>query len=491
VINIPKTNIDLAQEPINRISADWLVVGVWSEEPFGGSAEELEIATGGLLSKLRESKDLTGKHLERLPILNPTAIAAKRLLLVGLGKRAEATRATIHDAASAAARFITEKKIGTLAFAVPSPEFTLAVGVGLAQGCQGPGIRKAAPTRYAPDRLVLLGGDAAALPRVRAEAQSLWLARELVNIPPCDLYPETFAAAVGESGRANGFEVEVWDESRLAAERMGSLLAVARGSAKPPRLAILRYRGNPGGEILGLVGKGVTFDSGGLSLKPTDGMVDMKCDMAGAAAVFAGVQAVAAMKMKVNVLGVLALVENMPSGIAMKLGDVLTARNGKTIEVLNTDAEGRLILADALSYAAEQTGYLVDFATLTGACLVALGAETAGLMTNNDEWGDRIIAAIRKAGERAWKLPMDASFDGLIKSKVADMRNTGGGRWGGAIAGGKFLEQFVGGAKWVHMDIAGPAWAESETAPLDAGGTGCMVRSIVEMASEFADGLTK
>ncbi|HEV3438704.1 MAG TPA: leucyl aminopeptidase [Gemmata sp.] len=486
MITIPKTTLDLASDSLNRIVADWLVVGVWADEPFDGSAAELDSTTGGLLTKLRESGDLTAKHLERIPILNPTGIAAKRLLIVGLGKRGEATRATIHDAAAAAARYATEKKIGTLAVAVPSGEFTLAVAVGLAQGCQGPGVRKTTPTRFAPDRLLLLGGDSSVLPRARAEAESLWLARELVNAPPCDLYPETFAAAVGESGRINGFAVEVWDESRLAAERMGSLLGVASGSARPARLAILRYDGNPGGATLGLVGKGVTFDSGGLSLKPTDGMVDMKCDMAGAAAVFAGVQAIAAQKLKVNVLGVLALVENMPSGTALKLGDVLTARNGKTIEVLNTDAEGRLILADALCFAAEQTKYLVDFATLTGACLVALGTETSGLMTNDDGWGERILAAIRKAGERAWKLPMDASYDGLIKSKVADMRNTGGGRWGGAIAGGKFLEQFVGTAKWVHMDIAGPAWAESESAALDAGGTGCMVRSIVEMANGFA-----
>jgi leucyl aminopeptidase len=486
VINIPKTSIDIAQDPIKLIAADWLVVGVWAGEPFSGGSEELDGATGGLLSKLRESGDLTAKHLERVPILNPTGIAAKRVLVVGLGKKEEATRATVHDAAATAARFATEKKIGTLAFVVPASEYTLAVAVGLAQGCQGPGIRKTTPTRFAPDRLVLLGGDASLLSRARAEAQSLWLARELVNAPPCDLYPETFAAIVGESGRENGFAVEIWNEARLAAERMGSLLGVARGSVRPPRLAILRYNGNPGGATLGLIGKGVTFDSGGLSLKPTDGMVDMKCDMAGAAAVFAGVQSIAVQKLKVNVLGVLALVENMPSGSAFKLGDVLTARNGKTIEVLNTDAEGRLILADALCFAAEQTGHLVDFATLTGACLVALGTETAGLMTNNDEWGERILSAIRNAGERAWKLPMDASYDGLIKSKVADMRNTGGGRWGGAIAGGKFLEQFVGNAKWVHMDIAGPAWAESESAALDPGGTGCMVRSIVEMANGFA-----
>ena len=487
MITIPKTTLELSAETIARVDADWLAVGVWAGEPFTAISEELDRATNGLLTRLRESGDLTGKHLERIPILNPAGIVAKRLLMVGLGKRTEATRSTIHDAAAAAARFITDKKIGTLAFAVPTAEFTLAVAVGLAQGCQGPGVRKTTPSRYAPDRLLLLGGEESTLPRARAEAQALWLARELVNAPPCDLYPETFAAAVADSGREHDFEVEVWDEARLAAGNMGSLLGVAQGSQRPPRLALLRYNGNPNGPTLGLVGKGVTFDSGGLSLKPNDGMVDMKCDMAGAAAVLAGIQAIAAQKMKVNVLGVLALVENMPSGTAMKLGDVLRARNGKTIEVLNTDAEGRLILADALCYASEQTGYLVDFATLTGACLVALGTETSGLMTNNEPWGEQIIASIRKAGERAWKLPMDASYDGLIKSKVADMRNTGGGRWAGAIAGGKFLEQFVGNAKWVHLDIAGPAWAEGETPAQDAGGTGCMVRAIVEMATGFEE----
>jgi leucyl aminopeptidase len=472
----------VSDAPPHTLAANWMIVGVWADEPPPAGV----YADGA--AELRESGDLTGKHLELVLVYNPAGLKAKRLLFVGLGKRSEATRATLHDAASAAARHATTKKVGTVAFVLPGAEWTLAAGVGLAQGCQGPGVRKTAPTRFAPNHFVLVGGDEAALPRVRAEARALWLARELVNSPPCDLYPETFAVAAADAGRAAGFAVEVWDESRLAAERMGSLLAVAKGSQRPARLAILRYSGNPGGPVLGLVGKGVTFDSGGLSLKPTDGMVDMKCDMAGAAAVLAGVQAAAELKLPVNLLGVLALVENMPGGNAMKLGDVLTARNGKTIEVLNTDAEGRLILADALCYAAEQTDHLVDFATLTGACMVALGTETSGLMTNADPWADAVLAAVGRAGERAWKLPMDASYDGLIKSKVADMRNTGGGRWGGAIAGGKFLQQFVGGAKWVHLDIAGPAWAEGETAALDAGGTGTMVRSIVEMALGFAAG---
>ena len=474
----------VAESPITVV-ADWLAVGVWAEEALPPAANELNTATGGLLAKLRTSGDCTGKHLELVPVLNPTGVAATRLLVVGLGKQADATRATLHDAGAAAARFITSKKVGTIAFALPTPESTLAIGVGLAQGCQGPGVRKTTPTRYAPTQFVLVGGDLTVLPRVSAEAEALWLARELVNAPPCDLYPETFAVVAAEAGRTHGFSVEVWDESRLAAERMGSLLGVARGSSRPARFVILRYT-SPGCQTsLGLVGKGVTFDSGGLSLKTTDGMVDMKCDMAGAAAVLGGVQAIASLGLNVNVVGILALVENMPAGNAMKLGDVLTARNGKTIEVLNTDAEGRLILADALCFAAEQVNLIVDFATLTGACLVALGSETAGLMTNDDAFGEQILGAIRKAGERAWKLPMDASYDALIKSKVADMRNTGGGRWGGAIAGGKFLEQFVGTSKWVHLDIAGPAWAEAESAALDAGGTGCMVRAIVEMAKSI------
>jgi leucyl aminopeptidase len=478
MLNIPATAIETSDESPAAVRADWLAVGVWADQPYTGPAAEL-------LAKLREAGDFSAKPNELLPLLNPTGVAAQRLLFVGLGNRADAKRNTLHDAASAAARHCTARKFGTLAFAVPEPDFTVAAGVGLAQGCIGPGVRKTAPSRFAPERLVLVGARATDLPRARAEARGMWLARELVNAPPRELYPETFAVAAADAGRASGFAVEVWDEARLAAERMGSLLGVAQGSVRPARLAVLRYTGKPGAPALGLVGKGVTFDSGGLSLKPTDGMVDMKCDMAGAAAVLGGVCAIAEQKLPVNVLGVLALVENMPSGTALKLGDVLTARNGKTIEVLNTDAEGRLILADALCFATEHAKHVVNFATLTGACMIALGTETSGLMTNDDGWGDAVLSAVQRAGERAWKLPMDASYDGLIKSKVADMRNTGGGRYAGAIAGGKFLQQFVGDAKWVHMDIAGPAFAEGESAVQDAGGTGCMVRAIVEMARAF------
>ena len=496
---IPHTPIELIMDPLMRVSADWLVVGVWEGEPLTGPAEVVDEATGGIVSRLVASGDLSGKPFESVAVYGPPGLAAARVLFVGLGKREAVSLIRLHEVGAAAARTVTNKKLGTVAFAVPSDLANIpaadglrAVGVGLSQGCYGPGIRKATPARFAPDRLRLIViPDAGFEPgeverRIRSEAGGTWLARDLVNTPPCDLYPETFAAVATETGMAAGFDVEIWDEARLAAERMGALLAVARGSPRPPRVAVLRYAGNPGGPTLGLVGKGVTFDSGGLSLKTSDQMVDMKCDMAGAAAVLGGIKAVAELKLPVNVLGVLALVENMPAGDAMKLGDVLTARNGKTIEVLNTDAEGRLILADALCYAAEQgVAHLVDFATLTGACMVALGPDVAGLMTNDDPWGDRVLAAVGRAGERAWKLPMDAHYDDMIRSRVADMRNTGGSRYGGAISAAKLLQQFVGDVPWVHLDIAGPAWADTDSPAHDSGGTGCMVRSIVELAAGY------
>jgi leucyl aminopeptidase len=491
-MTIPNPTVESTTDPLARAAADWLAVGVWE----GEFPTEPDAATGGLVGRVAAAGDVTGKHLELVPLYAPSGIAAGRLLLVGLGRRDAATRLRLHEAGAAAARFVTGKPLGTLAADPPAGADGLhAFGVGLTQGCVGPGLRKTAPSRYCPGRLLfVLPADAGFDPgpvvaRIQAEARGMWLARNLVNSPPADLYPETFAAVAAEQAAAVGVTAEVWDENRLEAERMGAILAVARGSDRPPRLVVLRYSGNPGGPTLAFVGKGVTFDSGGLSLKTSDNMIDMKCDMAGAASVLGGVRAAAELKLPVNLLGVLALVENMPSGKAMKLGDVLTTRAGKTIEVLNTDAEGRLILADALAYAAEQRPIgIVDFATLTGACVVALGPFVSGLMTNNDPWGDAVLAAAARAGERAWKLPMDPHYDDMIRSKVADMRNTGGSRYGGAITAAKLLQQFVGDVPWAHLDIAGPAWAERDNAVRTSGGTGCFVRTLVELAGQYGRG---
>jgi len=488
------------QAPLAQIAADWLIVPHWEAEPLSPSTAELDQALAGLLTKLRERGDATGKAKELVPILNPTGIAATRVLLVGLGQKSKADVGTLVTAAAVASKSITTKPHDRIAMAVPTDAPGLsfetaatAIGVGLRQGSEGPGLRKSKADRTAPKECILVSPptttDAAqAAKRAGIEGQAVSLARELVNLPPCDLYPETFADRARQVAQTSGVEAVVFDETQLAAERMGSLLAVARGSDRPPRLVILRYQGaGPGKKTLGLVGKGVTFDSGGLSLKTNDQMVDMKCDMAGAAAVLAAVAACADLKLPVNLLGILALVENLPSGKAMKLGDVLRARNGKTIEVLNTDAEGRLILADALSYAVDQkVDHLVDLATLTGACLVALGSEVAGVMSNNDDWSARVLDAARAAGEKAWPLPMWPLYNEMIHSDVADIRNTGGSRYAGAISAAKFLEEFVANVPWAHLDIAGPAWAERESASRESGGTGAFVRSLIELARRYS-----
>ena len=486
--------------PLAEVSADYLILGVWEGEAPSGGLASLDARLGGVLGRLRQGGDITGKAGELTHLLDRSGAAADRFLAVGLGKRDRADRIALTEATATAIRAVTAKQRRRIAFALPEgmsglgwEDVAAAVGVGLMQGCHGPGVRKSEPDRFAPDELWLVAPPSAPVEEVRTgtrradvEGRAVALARELVNLPPNDLYPETFAERARSVAHAANFECMVLDEKQIEAERMGALLAVARGSERPPRLLVLRYRGADTDRPLGWVGKGVTFDSGGLSLKTNEQMLDMKADMAGAAAVVAAIQAVAELQLPVHVLGVCAVVENMPGGRAMKLGDVLRARNGKTIEVLNTDAEGRLILADALSYAVDQkAGHLVDLATLTGACMVALGEEVAGLMGNDEKWGDRVLAAAQRAGERAWRLPMFPFFGEQIKSQVADIKNVTGKRYGGAITAAKFLEHFVGGVPWVHLDIAGPAWAEHENPSRDSGGTGCFVQTLVELAREY------
>jgi leucyl aminopeptidase len=496
-VNIMQITVQLSSPA--ELQADWLIVTVFEEEPLAGRVLELDTALKGSISRLLQAGDISGKANELTPLLGVTGTAAKRVLVLGLGKRKEADRASVVTAAAAAARDLTGKPVDRIALILPEsiPSFTaetlaLAFGVGLAQGSHGPGLRKTKPERFAAHDYCLLA--APALPeaevqrgakRAAIEGHAVALAQELVNTPPCDLYPETFAQRAREVAQGAGLEYTVLDEQQLEAERMGSLLGVARGSERPPRLVILRHhRGN--GRTLGLVGKGVTFDSGGLSLKTSEQMIDMKCDMAGAAAVLGAMQAIAALQIPVNVHGFMPLVENMPSGKALKLGDVLRARNGKTIEIHNTDAEGRLILADALAFAVDdKVDHLVDLATLTGACMVALGTEVAGVMGNNEEWIQRVLQASERAGEKAWPLPMFPLFGEMIKSKVADMKNTGGSRYGGAITAAKLLEEFVGTVPWTHIDIAGPAWMEHESTGRDPGGTGCFVRTLVELAYDY------
>jgi leucyl aminopeptidase len=473
---------------VSRAEVDAVVVGLFADEAPAAAAAEIDRAAGGLISRLVQSKEATGKAYELMQLWGVSGVTAPQVLLVGLGKRAAFDRGVALRTAAAAARQLAAKERGRVAFYLAAGESDAIVASGIAgalMGCQGQDLYRAEKKRYPFGELLWAGASPDSLSTGRVLGESVNLARRLVNQPAQELYPETFAERAAEVAGETGLAIELWDHDRLEREGCGALLAVAQGSARPPRLVILEHRGGkPGDAPLAFVGKGVTFDSGGLSLKPNDSMKTMKCDMAGASTVLAALRAIARLKLPVNVMGLMGLVENMPSGSAMKLGDVLRARNGKTIEVMNTDAEGRLVLADVLDVACEhKPSRIVDLATLTGACVVALGTDVAGAMTNDQAWCDTVLSAARDCGEPLWQLPMFDEYRDDIRSEVADIRNTGEGRWAGAIAGAKFLQEFVRDVPWVHLDIAGPAFLEKSKPWLDGGGTGIFVRTLVELAN--------
>ena len=328
----------------------------------------------------------------------------------------------------------------------------------------------------------------AALDRGSVVADGQVLARDLVNEPGGTLTAPEFARRAAAVGRANGLTVKVWDEAAIKKGKLGGLLGVNRGSDLPPRLVELTYtpKGRPAG-TLALVGKGIVFDAGGLSIKTGQGMMTMKCDMGGGAAVIGAMSVMARIAPRCRVRAFVPMTDNMLGGDATRPGDVLTIRNGKTIEVLNTDAEGRLILADALALASEaKPDAIVDLATLTGACMVALGPKIAGLMGNDDAWIDQIEEASASSGERVWHLPLPKDYKKQFESSVADMKNIGT-PYGGALTAGLILSEFVAdGIPWAHIDIAGPAWSDTDDAEITKGGTGFGVRLLVDLAANFA-----
>jgi leucyl aminopeptidase len=330
----------------------------------------------------------------------------------------------------------------------------------------------------------------AAVRRANVLGGELNRARDLINTPANDLYPESFAAAMVRAGREHGLAVEVLDEEALTARGFGGILGVGQGSARPPRLARIAHTHPEAKTSLAFIGKGITYDSGGISLKPVGANEIMKRDMSGAAAVFAAVLAVARLDLPVNVTGWLALAENMPSGSALRPGDVLRMYGGRTVEVLNTDAEGRLVLADALVRAGEERpDAIVDVATLTAAMRFGLGNHVFGVMSNDDAFRDRVLAAAAGAGERAWPMPLPAELRRSLNSRVADIANYGE-RMGGGLVAGLFLQEFVpDGVSWAHLDIAGPAFNEGEPfGYTPTGGTGCAVRTLVRLAEDTAIG---
>lgn len=475
-----KTTVSTLTAP--EIDCTALVVFVFEDGSIVGSSA-LQVAVGELVARLVANLEFDGKLGKSAMIYAPTSIQAHSLLLVGAGKPDKFDCGAAFRAGGAALKRLADRARTQVAIELTNVNDSLVASIltGALNGAIGQDLYRREKNLKCIDELICCGASTSAIERGSAIGESMLLTRELVNLPPNMMYPEVFVQRAVEVAVSCGLEFEIWDELRLRKENCNALLGVNAGSVRPPRLLILRYPGRRQSAPVALVGKGVTFDSGGLSLKPTESMTTMKCDMAGAATVLGTMQAIARLKLVSPVVGLVGLVENMVSGNCLKLGDVLTARSGKTIEILNTDAEGRLVLADVLDVCLqEKPTAIVDLATLTGACMVALGGDVAGLMGNRVELTKQISAAAAVVGELVWELPMFPHYSEQIQSQIADIKNVGEGRWGGAITAAKFLEEFVGDTPWTHIDIAGPAFAERSKSYIDAGGTGCMVRTLTQ-----------
>ncbi|MGB7343173.1 MAG: leucyl aminopeptidase [Pirellulaceae bacterium] len=483
----PQPALGITDAPATE-TCDVLIVGVVAGSTQSDTFNQIDQAGGGWISKLLQADKVSGKQGKLNQIASPEGVGAAFVMLVGLGDQEKLTRDGVFRATATALRKLTDKELQRVIVALPEccdESMHDVIVTAALHALEGEAIYRREPTIKVPQAIDFAGIGQSAIDRGAAIGRSMNHTRRLVNEPASVIYPESFAARAKNIGEAVGLEVEVWDKERLEKENCRAILAVGAASPKSPRLVIIRHNGGGDEAPLAIVGKGVTFDSGGLSLKPSDGMKTMKCDMAGAATVVGVMHALATLGVKRNVVGYCGLAENMVSGDSYKLGDVIETRSGKTIEILNTDAEGRVVLADTLDVAIEcKPAAMVDLATLTGACLVALGLEVAGLMTNDQSVCDAVSSAANAEGEPVWQLPMFELYDEKIKSKVADIRNIGDARWGGAITAAKFLECFVGDTPWLHIDIAGPAFADASTAYRDAGATGAMVRTLIRWVEE-------
>ena len=488
--------------PPAKIETEALVTYAFEQDkPIEGALSTLDAATGGALSKLASSGELTGKMMETTLVHYPQGLLAQRLLILGAGKRDKLGSAELRKLAGAAVRMLKSKKVKRLVFAVrekdQNAESAQAIVEGILLGnfeLEKYKTDKKPETELASAALAGFeggaGGEAArGLERGRIIAESQNFARELGNEPSNRMTPRTLAARAEAMAREAGLAVDILDEKKLEELKMGALLSVAQGSSEPPRMMVVTYTpstGKPGAAVLGLVGKAITFDTGGISIKPSQDMEKMKYDMCGGAAMLAVMRALARLKPACKVIAVVPSTENMPGGRAQKPGDVQIAMSGKSIEVINTDAEGRLILADGVCYA-KQLGctHLIDAATLTGAIVVALSNVNVGVFGSDDRFTEQVLTSARAAGEKMWPMPMDDDYREMIKSGIADIQNVGSGKGGGATVAAMFIKEFTGDTPWVHLDIAGTAW-QDDVKPWSAkGATGVGIRTLIDLAMKF------
>lgn len=496
--------LEFTKESPLTYSGDAVVIAVHKGAPLTGIAAEVNGALDGLIERLIESGEITGKQSEMTVLHTAGKLPVPRVAVVGLGETWRDAHFAVRRAAGAAARHLRDKGCRKLAVAVhlQAPQtvraeqavraVTEGVWEGIYRGeeCK---TEKSLPDEL--ETLTLLGIAPDETDAVVAAGRAGHIAgevtnyaRRLVNLPPNEMTPSRLAQEATEVAAEVGLDVEILGLDQIETLGMGAFSAVARGSEEPPRLIVLRHRRDTGGPHLAYVGKGLTFDSGGLSLKPWDKMCNMKSDMAGGATVLAAMRAVGAMKLDLDVMGIVPAAENLPSGRAFRPDDVVKALNGKTIEIISTDAEGRLLLADALAYACQLGAtHMVDVATLTGACIIALGHVASGVMGNDTAFVEAVLDAGEKAGERAWRLPLYPEYRSQLDSRVADIKNVGG-RAAGAITAGWFLREFAGETAWVHMDIAGTSWSEKDEPHQIEGATGAGTRTLIALAERLAGG---
>jgi leucyl aminopeptidase len=476
-----------------------LVVPVFSGASLDGVAKTVDAELNGAIAEVISSGEIKGKLCE-LSLVHAHQRPYKRVLVIGLGEAEKFEPWMLARYGGAAVRQLGRKNVRDVAFALPQQikgnETACASFLieGAVAGAFDTSIYQKDPERRSGAENVTIladGFDEAALRKGAERGQILGdainLARRLAITPANDMTPTHLAGEAERAATASGLEIEVFDEARCRELGMGSFLSVAQGSAQPPKFIVMSYKGDPGSkELLALVGKGITFDTGGISIKPAERMEEMKYDMSGGAGVIAAMSAIGRLKPKLNVVGIVPATENMPGGKATKPGDIFTAMNGKTIEVINTDAEGRLVLADGLCYANKLGATkIVDAATLTGACVIALGHAASAAVSNNDDFAQQFLNAAKPTGERYWQMPLFEDYSNAMKSDIADLKNTGG-RPAGTLTASAFLKAFAGDTPWVHLDIAGTAYLDNESAWQAKGPTGTPVRAFIALVEQLS-----
>ena len=495
-------NISLESKKSSEIETDALVSYVFEDsDPIRGHLKDIDQGANGLLRSLVTSGEVSGKMLEFTLIHAPAGLKATRFLLVGAGKRNHFNGATVRKIAGAALRYLKARSVKRIVFLVRENDLNEDFAQALGEAFVGSNFES---DKYKTDKkgdksieaILIAGyGDAQKSPAEKALAkgkvigESQNFTRDLVNEPANKLTPKILAEKAEAMAKEAGLAVEILDEKKIADLKMGALLSVAQGGPEPARVMVLTYTPanlKPDLPVIGLVGKAVTFDTGGISIKPADGMEKMKYDMAGGGAMLGVMRAIATLKPKVKVICVVPSTENMVGGKAQKPGDIQTAMSGKTIEVLNTDAEGRLILADGITYA-KQLGvtHLIDAATLTGAIVVALSNINAGVFGSDQNFTDKLLASAKAAGEKMWQMPIDDDYREFIKGSVGDIQNIGSGKGGGAITGAMFIKEFTGDTPWIHLDIAGTAWNDDQKPWQAKGATGTAVRTLVHLLMSY------